>query len=193
MSQRLLAKARPAAGALLAGLLLSQAPPAARLDAEQEGVGGIRFGEPAEAVAGLRLAFNGFGTRWQTTKRYTRLGDTTRFAKAGLPPTYWFRQNRFIGIDVRLPSAAAVAQQLAQLTARYGPARPDTLPGHWYWLGHHSYILLERGGKRDGTLFVASLAMLNEQVYETAVRARARRLAQWRPDSLGLPRQFPSR
>jgi len=161
-----------------------------RLDAEG-GVGGIRFGAAPAEVAGLRPALGGFGKRWRTTKLYVRPGDTARVL--GLPPTYWFRQNRFIGINVHLTSAAALDQALAQLTARYGPARPDTLPGYWYWLGQRSYILLDRSSKKEGTLFVASLAMLNEQVYETAVRARARRVLSWQPDSLGLPRQFPSR
>jgi hypothetical protein len=86
-----------------------------------------------------------------------------------------------------------VPQVLAYLTAQYGPARPDTLPDHWYWLGQQSYMLLERTTKNRAVLFVASLAMLNEQVYETTVRARARQLLHWQPDSLGLPRQFPSR
>jgi len=190
---------RQASGLLLAGLaalavclLTSQAPPPAfRLDAAG-GVGGLRFGEPAASVAGLRPAPGGIGKRWRTTKLYQRPGDTTRFGSLPLPATYWFRQNRFVGVDVPLP-AAVLPQVLASLTAQYGPARPDTLPNQWYWLGQHSYILLERSTKKNGTLFMASLAMLNEQVYETAVRARARRVLHWQPDSLGLPRQFPSR
>jgi len=79
------------------------------------------------------------------------------------------------------------------LTAQYGPARPDTLANSWYWLGQHSYIMLEKVDKKKGFLFIASLGMLNEQVHETAVRARARRLLGWHPDSLGLPRQYPNR
>ena len=96
-----------------------------------------------------------------------------------------------MGIDLHLTSDKAVQLALEYLTSQYGPARPDTLPDHWYWLGQRSYILLEKNGKRDGALFIASLAMLNEQVYESAVRARARRQLGWQPDSAGLPRQFP--
>ena len=174
------------------GVLTSQTPPAAgRLDAAG-GVGGIRFGAPAAAVVGLQPALGGLGKRWRTTQLYQRPGDTTRFGGLPLPATYWFRQNRFVGVDVPL-TAAQVPQVLTSLTAQYGPARPDTLPNQWYWLGQHSYLLLERLTKKNGTLFVASLAMLNEQVYETAVRARARRVLHWQPDSLGLPRQWPSR
>jgi hypothetical protein len=177
---------------LAVGLLSSQMPqPAFRLDAAG-GVGGIRFGEPVAPTAGLLAAPGGIGKRWHTTKLYQRPGDTTRFGGLALPATYWFRQNRFTGIDVSLP-AAMLPQVLASLTAQYGPARPDTLPDQWYWLGQHSYILLEHTTKKHAVLFMASLAMLNEQVYETAVRARARRVLHWQPDSLGLPRQFPSR
>ncbi|MGI4761563.1 MAG: hypothetical protein ACRYF0_12695 [Janthinobacterium lividum] len=177
---------------LAAGLLASQTPPPAfRLDAAS-GVGGIRFDEPADPAAGLRPAPGGIGKRWRTTKLYQRPGDTTHFGGLPLPATYWFRQNRFAGVDVPL-TEAMLPQVLAYLTAHYGPARPDTLPNQWYWLGQHSYILLEHTTKKNGMLFMASLAMLNEQVYETAVRARARRVLHWQPDSLGLPRQFPSR
>ncbi|MVN76994.1 hypothetical protein GO988_11720 [Hymenobacter sp. HMF4947] len=172
---------------LAAGLL--QAPPAAtRLDVEG-GVGGVRFGEPATQIVGFARRFTGVGRRWRTTRLYSRPADTTQWHGVGPPTAYWFRQNRFIGVDIALTSAAAVQQTLQQLSALYGPARPDTLPNHWYWLGQRSYLLLELNGKKNGVLFVASLAMLNEQVYETAVRARARRQG-WQPDSLGLPRQF---
>jgi len=133
----------------------------------------------------------GVGKRWRTTRLYTIKGDTTRLGGVGKPTSYWFRQNRFIGVDLQLNSAEAVQRALAQLTRQYGPARPDTLPNHWYWLGRQSYLLLEQNGRQQGALFIASLGMLNEQVYETAVRARARRLG-WQPDSLGLPRQFPA-
>jgi hypothetical protein len=111
----------------------------------------------------------------------------------GAPDAYWFRANRFIGIDKRLASPEAITQAYQVLTAQYGPARPDTVPDSWYWLGQRSYILLEKTDKKHGSLFIASLGMLNEQVHETAVRARARQLLSWRPDSLGLPRQYPNR
>ena len=176
-----------------AGLLLRQAPPSAlRLDAAG-GVGGLRFGEALTPAARLQPTLGGMGKRWRTTKLFVRPGDMTRLGGSPRPPTYWFRQNRFIGASVDMPSAQALQVALARLTAQYGPAHPDTLPDQWYWLGQRSYLLLERSSKNQGTLFVASLAMLNEQVYETAVRARARRLLGWHPDSLGLPRQFPSR
>ena len=177
--------------ALIAGILLPQEPlPTLRLD-QEGGVGGIRFGQLATQVAGFNHQFVGIGKRWRTTRLYSRPGDTTTLGGVGAPGSYWFRQNRFIGVSLELTSDKAVQQALAHLTGQYGPAQPDTLPDHWYWLGQRSYILLEKNGKRSGALFIASLAMLNEQVYESAVRARARRLLNWQPDSSGLPRQFP--
>lgn len=176
--------------ALAAGLLLPQQPlPTLRLD-QEGGVGGIQFGQLARQVTGFEHRFVGVGRRWRTTQLYSRPGDTTKLGSLGAPTAYWFRHNRFIGIDLQLTSDKAVQQAMEYLTEQYGPARPDTLPNHWYWLGQHSYLLLERNGKRNGMLFVASLAMLNEQVYETAVRARARKLLGWQPDSIGLPHQF---
>jgi hypothetical protein len=157
------------------------------------GVGGIRFGELITQVPGFKYRFSGIGKRWRTTRLYTRLDDTTRLAGLGTPATYWFRQNRFIGVDIALNSTDAIQQELSLLTRQYGPASVDTLPNHWYWLGQNTYLLLEKNTKNSGVLFVASLAMLNEQVYETAVRARARRLLGWQPDSVGLPRQYPVR
>lgn len=181
-------------GASLAvGILLPQEPPPTlRLD-QEGGVGGIQFGQLATEVAGFKRQFVGVGKRWRTTQIYRRPGDTTKLGGLGPPTAYWFRQNRFIGVDLHLTSDKAVQRALEHLTEQYGPARPDTLLNHWYWLGQHSYLLLERNGKNDGMVFIASLPMLNEQVYETTVRARARRLLGWQPDSIGLPRQFPVR
>lgn len=171
--------------------LLAQDPlPTLWLD-QEGGVGGIQFGQSIAQTAGFKQQFVGVGKRWHTTKTYRRLNDTTKLGDLGFPTSYWFRQNHFIGVDLYLTSDKAVQQMMGYLTNRYGPARPDTLPNHWYWLGQRSYLLLEKNGKRNGMLFIASLAMLNEQVYETAVRARARRLLGWQPDSVGLPRQFP--
>jgi len=178
-------------GLLGAGMLLGVTAPF-RLD-EAGGVGGLRFGEPAGPGVVLTSRFNGVGKRWRTTTLYSRPGDTTRLGGLGAPDAYWFRANRFIGIDKMLSSPGAIQQAYQLLTAQYGPARPDTVPDSWYWLGQRSYILLEKTDKKRGFLFIASLGMLNEQVHETAVRARARRLLGWRPDSLGLPRQYPNR
>lgn len=178
-------------GLLVVGLVL-QAPAPFRLDAAG-GVGGLRFDESAGPGMILTSQFSGIGKRWRTTALYHRPGDTTQLGGLGAPDAYWFRANRFIGIDKQLASPAAIQQAYQLLTARYGPARADTVPDSWYWLGQRSYILLEKTAKKRGFLFIASLGMLNEQVQETAVRARARRLLGWRPDSLGLPRQYPVR
>jgi hypothetical protein len=173
------------------GLVLDALAPF-RLDAAG-GVGGLRFDEPAGLEITLTPQISGVGKRWRTTKLYRRPGDTTQLGGLGAPDAYWFRANRFIGIDKKLALPEAIAQAYQVLTAQYGPARPDTLPDSWYWLGQRSYIMLEKIDKKRGALFIASLGMLNEQVHETAVRARARRLLGWRPDSLGLPRQYPNR
>jgi hypothetical protein len=172
--------------------LVASAPTPFRLD-EIGGVGGLPFGEPAPLGVNLVSRFNGVGKRWRATMLYSRPGDTTRLGGLGVPDAYWFRANRFIGIDKTLPSLAAIQQAYQLLTAQYGPAQPDTLPDSWYWLGQRSYILLEKVDKKRGFLFIASLGMLNEQIHETAVRAQARRLLGWQPDSLGLPRQYPNR
>ena len=167
-------------------------PATFKLD-EVGSVGGLRFDEQATTGIHLVSRFNGIGKRWRTTALYSRPGDTTRLSGLGAPDAYWFRANRFIGIDKLLSSPEAIQQAYRLLSTQYGPARPDTVPDSWYWLGQHSYILLEKADKKRGFLFIASLSMLNEQVHETAVRARARRLLGWRPDSLGLPRQYPNR
>lgn len=175
-----------------AGLLMVPKPAAFRLD-EVGGVGGLAFGQPAAADVRLAPRFNGVGKRWRTTALYSRPGDTTQLGGLGAPDAYWFRANKFIGIAKVLASPEAIRQAYQVLTAQYGPARADTLPGSWYWLGQRSYVLLEKTDKKRGMFFMASLAMLNEQVHETAVRAQARRLLGWHPDSLGLPRQYPNR
>lgn len=176
----------------VAGLLSGATQATFRLD-EAGGIGGLRFEEPAASTIKLNPSFNGLGKRWRVTTLFVRPNDTTRLGGLGAPSTYWFRADRFIGIDKTLTSADAVQQAYQLLSAQYGPAQPDTLPNSWYWLGKRSYILLEKTDKKHGMLFMASLGMLNEQVHETAVRARARRLLGWRPDSLGLPRQYPNR
>jgi hypothetical protein len=177
---------------LMAGLLLRLEQATFRLD-EAGGIGGIHFDEPASPAIKLTPSFNGLGKRWRVSTLFSRPDDTTQLGGLGAPSTYWFRANRFIGIDKALASPEAIQQAYQLLSAQYGPARPDTVPNSWYWLGKHSYIFLEKTDKKRGMLFMASLGMLNEQVHETAVRASARRLLGWRPDSLGLPRQYPNR
>ncbi|RZL03522.1 MAG: hypothetical protein EOO62_21500 [Hymenobacter sp.] len=177
---------------MAAGLLPAPVPPAFRLD-EVGGIGGLPFDQPAAPGVKLVSSFNGFGKRWRATVLYSRPGDTTQLGGLGPPDAYWFRANCFIGIDKILPSPNAIQRAYQVFTAQYGPARADTVPDSWYWLGQHSYVLLEKIDKKRGMFFVASLGMLNEQVHETAVRARARRLLGWHPDSLGLPRQYPNR
>ncbi|WP_231590738.1 hypothetical protein [Hymenobacter terrenus] len=171
----------------------TQSPPTLALD-ETNGVGGLQFGARIEQIAGFDKKFvriRGIGKRWRTTHLYSRPGDTTTLAGVRVPLTYWFRLGRFIGVDATLKSPTAYTELLHHLSARYGSPRADTIPEQWHWLGHHSYLLLEKTGRRTGNIFAASLDMLNEQVYETALRARARRELGWRPDSVGLPHQFP--
>ncbi|MGY3090309.1 hypothetical protein ACVWYF_003364 [Hymenobacter sp. UYAg731] len=178
---------------VLAVLLMAALPAQAPLLAldEANGVGGLVFGVRAEQVAGFEKQFAGIGKRWRTTRLYSRPGDTTTIAGMRVPLTYWFRLGRFIGVDAQLKVPEVYDELLHRLTARYGPPRADTVPEQWHWLGRRSYLLLEKNDRRTGMLFAASLDMLNEQVYETALRARARRELNWHPDSVGLPRQFP--
>lgn len=159
------------------------------------GVGGIPFGASEQVVPGLRQSLGLVGKRRRTTHLYFRPGDTTRVHGLAGSCAYWFRSRRFEGVTIDLPGADALTQAKARLTDLYGPARPDTLPNSWYWLGQRSYVLLEEAypRRRGAIVMLASLAMLNEQVHEAAVRAQARRRLGWQPDSVGLPRQFPSR
>jgi hypothetical protein len=168
----------------------TQIPQALALD-EANGVGGLRFGARIDQIAGFDKQFAGIGKRWRTTRLCSRPGDTTTLAGIRIPLTYWFRLGRFIGVTGQLQSTAGYDELLHRLSARYGPPRADTVPEQWHWLGNRSYLLLEKNDRRTSTVFAASLDMLNEQVYETALRARARRELGWRPDSVGLPRQFP--
>ncbi|MDQ2793254.1 MAG: hypothetical protein M3Y12_04495 [Bacteroidota bacterium] len=178
-----------AVAALQMAALPAQAPFLALDDAT--GVGGLAFGVRAERIAGFEKQFAGTGKRWRTTRLYSRPGDTTTIAGMRLPLTYWFRLGRFIGVDAQLKAPEEYDELLRRLTTRYGPPQADTIPEQWHWLGHRSYLLLEKNDRRTATVFVASLDMLNEQVFETALRARARRELNWHPDSVGLPRQFP--
>lgn len=177
---------------LTIGASPAQAPKPAVLD-EAGGVGGLRFGARIQQIAGFERQFAGVGKRWKTTRLYGRPGDTTTLAGMRVPLTYWFRSGRFIGVDGQLRSTADYDELLRRLSTRYGPPRADTVPDQWHWLGQHSYLLLEKNDRRTSTIFAASLDMLNEQIFETTVRARARRELNWHPDSAGLPRQFPVR
>ncbi len=167
-------------------------PSIAVLDREN-GFGGVCFGCLDTQVPRLTHTPSGIGKRWRTTKLFTRQSDTVTISGQAVVPTYWFRNHHFEGvtIDVGLAQADAV---LAALKRKYGPSQRDTAEAEThYWLGARTYILYERTypKSRGWELHISSLAMLNEQVVETAVRSQARAKLGWQPDSLGLPRQFP--
>lgn len=170
--------------------LPTQAPSSFLLDVAN-GIGGVTFGMRASQIAGFESRFAGISKRWRTTKLYSHPGDTTAIVGMRLPLTYWFRSGKFIGVDAQLKSGATYDELLQRLTLRYGHPRADTIPKQWHWLGSQTYILLEEDSRRTSTVFVASLDMLNEQAFETAVRARARRELKWHPDAAGLSKQFP--
>lgn len=180
---------------LLLGQPLRQAPgPTFKLD-QQAGVGGVAFGRTAAEIPSFAAQFRKQGQPRLRTQLYKRRQDTTQLGLLGRPDSYWFRQGQFIGIDFSSCRKQAPAQALQALTARYGPPQADTLSGEFYWLGQRTFILLEPPKERGGctSVLIGSLAMLNELVVEASVRAQARQLLHWQPDSLGLPRQFPSR
>ena len=182
--------------AIALGLLTSQVPqPAFRLDTAG-GVGGITFGQAAAAIPDFASQFRKQGKPRLRTQLYGRPQDTTRLGSLGRPRSYWFRQGQFIGIDFISCKRQAPEQALQALTARYGRPQADTLTGEFYWLGERTFILLDVPKRPSGgctSVLIGSLAMLNELVREAAVRAQARRVLHWQPDSLGLPRQWPSR
>lgn len=179
---------------MLLGSLLIAEPTAGigKLD-QENGFGGIAFGESDSQVSGLKPVAGGIGKRWQITKLFARPADTATIAGRQVYATYWFRNHRFVGVTIRIAKNQGEATA-AWLHRQYGAARRDSIAaGTEYWLGKRTYILLEPVyPKSQGwELHVASLAMLNEQVAETAVRQQARLSLGWRPDSLGLPRQYP--
>ncbi|MDO7887887.1 hypothetical protein [Hymenobacter cheonanensis] len=181
---------------LAGSLLASQAPPPGfRLD-QQASAGGVAFGQAATAIPGFAAQFRKQGRPRLRTQLYKRLQDTTQLGGLGRPDSYWFRQGQFIGIDFNSCRKQAPEQALQALTVRYGPPQADTLAGEFYWLGQRTFILLETPKGHSGgctSVLIGSLAMLNELVRESSVRARARQLLRWQPDSLGLPRQLPRR
>ena len=176
-------------------LLLSQpfqqVPASLKLD-QQPSAGGIGFGQTTVEISDFAAQFRKQGKPRLRTQLYKRLRDTTQLGSLGRPDSYWFRQGQFVGIDFISCRKQAPEQALHLLTARYGPPQADTLAGEFYWLGQRTFILLDtpRNGRVGCTsVLIGSLAMLNELVVESAVRAQARRLLQWRPDSIGLPKQ----
>lgn len=177
---------------LAAGLLPPQAPlPTLRLD-QEGGVGGIRFGQVASELAGFEGQFRKQGKPRLSTQLYQRLKDTTQLGGLGRPDSYWFRQGRFVGVDVVICRRQLVERARQSLVLRYGLPRTDSLSGESYWLGQRTFILLDnpRGGRGCASVFIGSLAMLNELVVETAVQAQARQQLGWQPDSIGLPPQI---
>jgi len=160
---------------------------------QENGFGGILFGSLDGQVSGLTRAPSGVGKRWRHTKLYGRMTDTITLAGRAVKPTYWFRNHRFEGVTIWVSLAQAAATE-ALLVRKYGLPQADAAVAETnYWLGKRTYILYERNypKSRGWVLHVASLAMLNEQVVETAVRQQARTRLGWQPDSLGLPHQFP--
>lgn len=187
--------------ALGALLVLCQPPrqaprPVFKLD-QQAGAAGIVFGQTTANIPSFATQFRKQGKPRLRTQLYKRLPDTTQLGSLGRPDSYWFRQGQFIGIDFSSCRKQAPEQALQALTARYGLPQADTLTGEFYWLGQRTVILLELPPKGHiggcTSVLIGSLAMLNELVRESSVRAQARQLLHWQPDSLGLPRQLPRR
>ncbi|MCI1186891.1 hypothetical protein MON38_05625 [Hymenobacter sp. DH14] len=180
---------------LMPGLLATQTAPAPGLGAldQANGFGGIPFGRLDTQVPGLVREASGIGKRWRTTKLFRRPADTLTLAGQSVHPMYWFRNHRFVGVNIDLPKAEGGRVQ-NYLHQQYGPPQPDpAVAGSAYWLGARTYVLFEPvyPASKGWVLHIASLAMLNEQVTETAVRQQARATLGWQPDSLGLPPQFP--
>ncbi|RTQ48907.1 hypothetical protein EJV47_15035 [Hymenobacter gummosus] len=157
-------------------------------------VQGIRLGAAEGSVPWLRPTTNGIGKRWRTTHLYTAQADTLTLARQRVRDvTFWFRGGRYIGAVYMLAKEQKSRAVREQLTRRYGAPRTGQEPNTWYWLGRSTYILYEDASSGPGTIVhVASLDMLNEQVFETTVRREARAALGWQPDSLGMPRQFDS-
>lgn len=167
-----------------------------RLDAAGE-IAGLPFGQLSAGLPDFNEQFRQQGKPRMSTRLYRRLRDTVRLGGVGQPDSYWFRQGRFIGVDVIFNTRRTGQAALKLLVARYGPAQTDStaVGTEHYWLGKQTFIMLNvppKGSGSGGDVMLGSLAMLNELVRETAVRARARQLG-WHPDSLGLPKQFPVR
>jgi len=177
---------------LLMATKLTEAPGIELLD-QENGFAGIAFGSTLEQVPGLAPTSGGLGKRWRHTKLYRRPATSVALAGEVVMPDYWFRNQHFIGVTIDV-SRAQGAAVLGYLKQKYGPSQIDSAAvGTEYWLGKRTYILFEPTypKSRGWELHIAELAMLNEQVVETAVRRQARAKLGWQPDSLGLPRQFP--
>ena len=179
---------------LLLGQPLRQTPiPASRLD-QQAGAGGLHFGQTGATIPNFATQFRRQGKPRLHTQLYKRLRDTTQLGGLGRPDSYWFRQGQFVGIDFISCQKRAPEHALQLLTAQYGPPLADTLAGEFYWLGQRTFIMLDLPPRRSiggcTSVLIGSLAMLNELVVESPVRARARQLLHWQPDSIGLPKQW---
>lgn len=159
------------------------------------GIAGLAFGQSTAELPGFGTQFRQQGKPRMNTRIYRRLRDTVQLGGVGRPDSYWFRQSRFIGVDVFYGSRAAAEAALLLLTKKYGPAQSDSTKAgiEYYWLGNSTFIMFTlraRGSGTGGYVMLGSLAMLNELVVETAVRTQARRQLGWHPDSLGLPKQL---
>jgi hypothetical protein len=155
-------------------------------------VHGIRLGAAEGRTAWLRPEFGGTGKRWRHTHTFAARADTVTLVGQPATASFWFRGGRYIGAVYQVKNEQKTRAVRQQLTRRYGPPRLGNVPNTWYWLGQRTYILYEDASPGPGAIVhVAGLAMLNEQVFETAVRQDARVALGWQPDSLGLPRQFP--
>lgn len=166
-----------------------QEPEGFRLD-QEAGVGGVAFGEQMTHSTGFEHQFRKQGKPRLHTQLYTRLADTVRLGGLSAPSSYWFRNGKFVGVDLSFFSRKLVDKTVANLTARYGPPQVDAAARQWYWLGRNSFISLDVSTNGTGSLLLGSLAMLNELVAETPVRAQARQLLGWHPDAIGLPKQL---
>jgi len=171
------------------GWVAQQKPVSFRLD-QEAGVGGLTFGTQTTQLVGFEQQFRKQGKPRLRTQLYARVDDTVRLIGLGAPSSYWFRQGKFIGIDVSFFPRKLVSQTVEQLTVRYGSPQVNVQAKEWYWLGQNSFISLSVTPKGAGSLLIGSLAMLNELVTETPVRAQARQLLGWHPDSVGLPMQL---
>jgi hypothetical protein len=175
-----------------AGPLARQEPlPTLRLD-QDFGIGGIAFGQPLEQLPAFETQFRKQGKPRLRTQLYKRLNDTTQLGGLGRPASYWFRQGKFIGVDANLCHQPAANQVIQKLSSYYGPPQYDAQSGDVYWLGQRTFILVEPAKAGIGTcssVLIGSLALLNELVVEAPVRAQARQLLHWQPDSVGLPKQ----
>ena len=179
---------------LLVSAQVPELEPGIALLDQENGFGGIPFGQSDAQVTGLMHAASGIGKRWRNTKLFRRQSDTATLGRQLVRPVYWFRNHHFIGVNIGLEQPAQAEKVRAFLKHKYGPSQRDPADAETeYWLGAHTFMLFEPvyPKSRGWVLHISSLTMLNEQVVETAVRRQARATLGWQPDLLGLPRQFP--